>query len=78
MNFILRVKSAGKKPWKSQYLYYLLAASDSQIEIAQTLTKPVAMEDDARMHRARNVSLKPGYNLALLDGHCCSQRTHGC
>ena len=38
MNFILRVKSAGKKPWKSQYLYYLLAASYSQIEIAQTLT----------------------------------------
>ena len=23
MNFILRVKSAGKKPWKSQYLYWL-------------------------------------------------------
>ena len=32
----------------------------------------VAMEDDARMHCARNVSLKPGFNLALLDGHVCS------
>ena len=32
----------------------------------------VAMEDDARMHCARNVSLKPGFNLALLDGHFCS------
>ena len=43
----------------------LLGGGDCQINT-------VAMEDDARMQCARNVSLKPGFNLALLDGHFCS------